>query len=95
MIDQEEFHDAFARLPDHRAVGADHLPLTRWERTRRLRLGRSRCDLDKAHPAIASDGQPLVIAESRNFLAGKLACLKDGRALRNFEFDAIYREFGH
>jgi hypothetical protein len=60
-----------------------------------LRLGRPRLHLDQAHPAVAGDGQPLVIAEARDFLAGQLAGLQDGGALRDFEFDAVYGDFRH
>ena len=65
------------------------------QRAARLRLGRPRRDFDQAHAAIARDGQPLMIAEARDFLARKFAGLQDGGALRDFEFDAVDGEFRH
>jgi hypothetical protein len=39
--------------------------------------------------------QPLVIAEARDFLARQLARLQHGRALRDFDFEAVYGDFRH
>ena len=95
VVDQQEFHHALAGLADHFAVGADRLTLGGRQCAARLRLGRPRRDFDQAHAAIAGDGQPLVIAEARDFLAGEFAGLQDGGALRDFEFDAVDSEFRH
>src|SRR3546814_20987773 len=46
-------------------------------------------------PAIARDRQPLVIAETRDLLAGKLARLQHGGASGHFDLDAINFELGH
>src|SRR3546814_19697995 len=60
-----------------------------------LRLGRPRLHLDEAHPAIARDRQPLVIAETRDLLAGKLERLQHGGASGHLALDAINFELGH
>jgi hypothetical protein len=36
-----------------------------------------------------------MIAETRDFFARKLGSLQHGRALRHFDFDAIYGDFRH
>ena len=95
VVDQQEFHHAFARGLDHFAVGADFLPVGSRQRAARLRLGRSGLHLDQAHAAIAGDRQPLVIAEARDFLARKLARLKDGCAFGDLEFLSVYGDLGH
>src|SRR3546814_10948612 len=46
-------------------------------------------------PAIARDRQPLVIAETRDLLAGKLARLQHGGASGHLDLDAINFELGH
>ena len=102
MVDQQEFHHAFARLLHHRRFGGDFRRLA-------LRTGtaiahapgaacdrlRAALDLDQAHPAIAGDRQPLMVAEARNFGARGLARLQQ-RVLRgNIDLFAIDDEFGH
>ena len=95
VVDQEKLHHPFARLFDHRAVGADHLTFARGERARRLRLGRAGRYFDQTHAAIARDAEPLMIAETRDFLARKLTGLQDSRACGNFQFGAVYGNFRH
>jgi hypothetical protein len=80
VIDEQELHHPFPRLLHHRRHGDDFLIVRDWKRAGSLRLGRPRLHLDKAHAAIAGDRQPLVIAETRDFLARKLARLKHRRA---------------
>jgi hypothetical protein len=55
----------------------------------------ARLHLDQAHPAIAGDGQPLMIAEARDLLAGHLARLQHGGALRHLDLDTIDFDFRH
>ena len=95
VVDEQELHHPLARLLHHRAVGADHLPFGSGQRTRRLRLGRTGCDFDEAHAAIARDAQPLVVAETRNFLACSLARLEHSGTGGDFNLDAVDREFRH
>ena len=95
MVDQQEFHHAFARLPDARRVGEDLLIVGGRQRAARLRLGRPRLHLDQAHPAIAGDGEPLMVAEARNLLAGQLAGLEHGGALRHLDLDTVDFELRH
>ena len=95
VVDEQELHHPFARLLDHRRVGLDRLALGGGQRAARLRLGRPRRDLDQAHAAIAGDAEALVIAEARDLLAGQLARLQHGRALRNLDLDAVDGDFRH
>src|SRR6202043_537573 len=74
VVDQQEFHHAFARLLHHRRACRDFRRLALGTRTAianapgaaRDRL-RAALHFDKAHPAIAGDRQPFVIAKARNF----------------------------
>ena len=102
MVDQQEFHHAFARLLHHRRARRDF---------RRLALGtgtaiahapgatrnrlRAALDLDQAHPAIAGDRQPLVVAEPRNFRARGLARLQQREFRWHLDLFAVDDEFGH
>src|SRR5581483_10156771 len=102
MIDQQEFHDAFARLAHHGRAGLDlgrlavrsgtavaHSPSAARHRLRRTD------QLDQAHPAIAGDRQPLMEAEARNLGARGLARLQQ-RVLRgNVDLFAVDEELGH
>ncbi len=95
VVDEQELHHPLARLLHHRRVGADRLAVGGGKRAARLRLGRAGSDLDEAHPAIAGDRQPLVIAEARDFLARELASLEDRRALRDLDLDAVDGDLRH
>ena len=95
VVDEQELHHPFARLLHHRRVGADVLAVGGRQRAARLGLGRPGRDFDQAHPAIAGDRQPLVIAEARDLLARKLARLKHGRALRDLDLDAVDGDLRH
>src|SRR5687768_16292523 len=95
MVDQQELHHPLARLPDGGSHGEDLLPLAGGQRTARLGLGRPRLHLDQAHPAIAGDGEPLMVAEAGDFLAGQLAGLEHRRALRHIDLDAVDLDLGH
>ncbi len=95
MVDQQEFHHAFARGLDHFAVGADFLPVGSRQRTARLRLGRSGLHFDQAHAAVAGDGQTVVIAEARDFLAGLLAGLQDRHTGVDLVFRAVDGDLWH
>ena len=95
MVYQQELHHPFARLADARRVGEDLLIVGGGQGAARLRLGRPRLHLDQAHPAIAGDGEPLVIAEARNLLARQLAGLEHRRALRHFDLDTVDFDLGH
>ena len=95
MVDEQELHHPFARILDHRRVGEDLLLVRRRKRARCLRLGRPRLHFDQAHPAIAGDAQPLMIAETRDFLAGEFARLEHGGTSGNFDLDAIDFKFRH
>src|ERR1700730_12324394 len=82
VIDEQEFHGAFARLLDHRVFGLDRRRLAlragpavaHAPGAARDRLGRAR-KLDQAHAAIAGDRQPLVEAEARYLRARGFAGL--------------------
>src|SRR5262249_47539265 len=82
MVDQQELHHPFARLLHHRRTRGDLRRLAFGTRTAiahapgaaRDRL-RAALHLDQAHPAIAGDRQPLVVAEARNLRSRLLARL--------------------
>src|SRR3546814_1850424 len=88
-LDEEEFHHALPRLLDHWTVRADFLSISRRECAAGQRFGWPRLHFNETHAAIARDGQPLMIAEARNFLARQLTCLKHGRACGDFQFYTI------
>ena len=95
VVDEQKFHHAFAGLFDHGRVGADFLPLACWQSAGCLRLGRARRNLDQTHAAIARNAEALVIAETRDFLARKLARLQHSRARWDFDLFAVYFELRH
>ena len=95
MVDQQEFHHAFAGVLHHLAVGADFLAVGGGQCATCLRFWRPRLHFDQAHAAIAGDRQPLMIAEPRDFLTTKLTRLQHGHAVRHFEFGAVYGYLGH
>ena len=68
MIDEEKLHDALSRLLREVGVRLDAPALHDRHRAGGDRLGRL-LDLYETHPAVASDGQTLVVAETRNFHA--------------------------
>src|SRR6185295_7095498 len=102
MVDQQELHHAFARLLHHRRAGGDFRRLALGTGTAVAYAPGAACDrlraalhLDEAHPAIAGDRQPLVVAEARDFGARGLARLQQ-RVLRgHIDLFAVDDEFGH
>ena len=96
MVDQQEFHHAFARRL-HQRAGGEHLA------RRAVPVGRQIGDahgargdglgdalhLDQAHAAVAGDRQALVVAEARDLGAGHLARLQDGGAGLHLEQLAV------
>ena len=95
VVDEKKLHHPFTRLLHHRTVSLDDLTFGGGQRARRLRLGRTRRDFDQTHAAIARDGQPLMIAEARDFLARQFTRLKDSGACGDFDFGAVYGDFRH
>ena len=100
VVDQQEFHHAFPRLLDHRRARVDHLRRTVAigrqvvdpDRTTGLRL-RHPDDLDQAHPAVAGDRQPFMIAEARDLDAGLLASLQQRDAVLDLDLGAVDDQF--
>ena len=96
MVDEQEFHHAFARRL-HQRAGGEHLA------RRPVLVGRQVGDahgargdglgdalhLDEAHAAVAGDRQALVVAEARDLGAGHLARLQDGGAGLHLEQLAV------
>jgi len=95
VVDQQEFHHAFAGLLDHRRVGEDLLVLGGGQRAGRLRLGRPGLHLDKTHAAVAGDRQALVVAETRNLFARQLGHLQDRHPGLELDLDAVDLGYGH
>ena len=102
MIDQQEFHHAFARLAHHRRARGDdfrRMILVRRQildahGARSLRL-RHADHFDQAHAAIAGDRQPVLEAEARNFRTRRLARLQQRVFRRNVDLFAVDNELGH
>ena len=101
VVDQEELHHAFARLLHHRRVG-EHLrrlafrPRTQIAHLHGARGGglrRAALHFDKAHAAVASDGEAFVVAKPRDFLARDLTGLKQGHGPVDFNLDAVDFDF--
>ncbi len=102
MVDQQKFHHAFACLLDHRRAGRDFRRLTLGTGTAIANAPGAACDrlraalhLDQAHPAIAGDRQPLMVAKPRNFGARRFARLQQRVFRGNIDLFAIDDEFGH
>ncbi len=102
MVDQQEFHHAFARLAHHRRLGVEDLRravLVRRQIAHAHGAGRHRLrhpdDLDQAHAAIAGDRQPLVVAEARNLRARRFARLQQRVLRRNVDLCAVNDDLGH
>ncbi|MNY58474.1 hypothetical protein D3C86_1948140 [compost metagenome] len=89
MVDEQELHHPFAGLLHHRRVGEDLLTFGGRQGARSLRLRRSRLHLDQAHPAVAGDGQALMVAETRDLVPGALGDLKHGHAGFELGFNAV------
>ncbi|MBA7473631.1 hypothetical protein ES707_08972 [subsurface metagenome] len=102
MVDQQKLHHAFARLLHHRRTRGDFRRLALGTRAAvahapgaaRDRL-RAALHFDEAHPAIAGDRQPLMVAEARDFGARGLARLEQRVLRRHVDLFAIDDEFGH
>ena len=102
MIDQKEFHHAFARLAHHRRAreqGFWRAVLVRHQILDAHGAGRLRLryagNLDEAHAAIAGNRQPLVEAEARNFRTTGLAGLEQRVLWRDVDLSAVDGELGH
>src|SRR5262249_10966400 len=81
MVDQQEFHHAFARLLHHRRLGEHHRRLAVRSGAQVAdvlgaggdRLGWPALHLDQTHTAVAGDRETLVVAEARDLGARGLA----------------------
>src|SRR5262249_36452872 len=102
MVDQQEFHHAFARLAHHRCLGENlwrlalragpavaHAP-----RARGYRLGRA-LEFDQAHTAVAGNREALMEAEVRDLRARGLARLQQRVVRRDVDLFAVDDELGH
>src|SRR3546814_447972 len=94
MVDEQELHDAVARLLHLVGVGLDHHALADRHGAGGDRLGRT-LHLDQAHAAVAGHRQAVVVAESRNLDAGELAGLQDRQALCDLDLLAVDRQLRH
>src|SRR6266511_1986435 len=102
VVDQQEFHHAFARLAHQWRLGEDlgrlavrpgpavaHAPGAGGHRLRRA------LQLDQAHAAVAGDREPFVEAEARDFRACGLAGLQQRVVRRDVDLFAVDDELGH
>ncbi len=102
MIDEQELHYAFARLPDERRIGMDDRGGAVTVRPQiadihgagRHRL-RDAADLHEAHAAVTRDGQPLMVTEARDLRSRLLAGLEQGDAVLDFDLLAVDIQLGH
>src|SRR3546814_14501022 len=94
MVDEQELHDAVARLLHLVGVGLDHHALADRHGAGGDRLGRT-LHLDQAHAAVAGHRQAVVVAESRNLDAGELAGLQDRHALCDLDPSSVHRPLRH
>ena len=102
MVDQQEFHHAFARLLHHRCLGEKLLRRAVFvggevldaHGAGGLRL-RDALHFDQAHTAIAGDRQPLVETEARDFRARGFAGLEQRVLRRNIDLFAVDNKLGH
>ena len=103
MIDEQEFHHAFARLLHHRSVGEDLRCLAVGTRAqiahshgaRGGRLRRTTLHLDQAHAAVAGDRQTFVEAKTRHFRARGFARLQECVLRRDIDFRTVNDDLGH
>ncbi|ENN85937.1 hypothetical protein RHSP_16860 [Rhizobium freirei PRF 81] len=103
MVDQQEFHHAFAGFLDHRRVGEDFRKfavraaanIAHAHGAGCLRLRRAALYFNQAHAAIAGHRQSFMEAEARNFGAGFLARLDKRVVIRNFDLFTVNLQFSH
>ena len=96
MIDQQEFHHAFARLAGDGRIRIDAAGravlvgenVFNLQRARSLRFGRAD-PFDQTHAAIACHRQPLVIAEAWHLGTGLLARLQQSQIVVCLDFLAV------
>ena len=101
VVDQQELHHAFAGAFDHRRFGFHHRCLAFGTGAQIFDLHRARCrgfwraadDLYQTHPAIARDGQPFVVAKTRNFHPRHFGRLNDSHITIDFDLDAVKADF--
>ena len=94
VVDQQELHDALARLMDRWRVGVDHHAVAGRHGAGGDRLGRA-LHLDQAHAAVAGDRQAVVVAEARDLGAGQLAGLQHREAARDLDLLAVDGQLRH
>ena len=106
VVDQHEFHHAFAGLFHHRRIGFHNrrLPFGTGAQIAHLhgtggrRFGRPPDNFDQTHAAVPRDGQAFVITKTRDFHACLFTCLNKGHCPVNFDFivvDDDFAQVGH
>ncbi len=95
VVDEQKFHHAAAGVAHHLAVGMDDHAVGHRIAAGGDRFGRRLLDLDQTHAAIASNGQPFVVAEARNFDPGLLRSLQDSRAVGDLDRNAVDCDLRH
>ncbi len=99
VVDQQKLHHALAGLLYHGRVGLHHRRFAVRPRAQVAHLHGAACrglrratdHLDKAHPAVARDRQPFVVAEPRDFDPGHLCRLDDRHRRIDLDHDPVNR----
>ena len=94
MVDQQKFHDAFTRLFHPVSIGTDDHTVASRHRAGRNRLWRP-LHINKAHPAITRNRQPVVIAETWNFNICRLAGMQNGGAVLDLNLNVVHCQLWH
>jgi hypothetical protein len=91
MVYEQEFHNPFAGFFHHRRIGFYHHPVGARQGAACLWLWRPRRNFDKAHAAIAGNGEALMVAKARYLNAQTLRRLDYHRSVFYFYFLSVYR----
>ena len=101
VVDEQKFHHPFAGFFHHRRIGFDNWQLPFWagaqiadlHRARGGRLRRTTHNFHQTHPAIASDGQTLMITKPRHLNPDLLTGLDQRHRAVYFDFLIVDDDF--
>ena len=101
VVDQQELHHAFTGVAHHRGVGLDHRRLAVRAGAQVAHLHGAACGglrraaghFHQAHPAVARDGQPLVVAKARDLHPSDFRRLDQRHRAIDLDHDAVDADF--